>query len=159
MGSDPYFFCIHFPSYKFRLVTKVSIPSSQLHHPFDPLRTSTIKKTLFLFLVTLTTVSLYFERKKISDDTANLVLRTAPVKDLTFGCLTDSSVLHQPNRTEVSCLGSPQPTFNSMNFGFFEMVSLVWKSGSRLVQCFRKVNGCDFDVYCPLFPVVLNFHI
>jgi hypothetical protein len=39
-----------------------------------------------------------------------------------------------------------------------EMVSLVWKTGSRFVECFTKVNGCDFDVYCPLFPVVLNFH-
>ena len=45
-----------------------------------------------------------------------------------------------------------------LNFVFFELVSLVWKSGSRFLECSKKVNGCDFDVYCPLFPVVLNFH-
>ena len=46
-----------------------------------------------------------------------------------------------------------------LNFVFFEIVCLVWKTGSRFVQCLLKVNGCDFDVYFPLFPVVLNFHI
>ena len=39
-----------------------------------------------------------------------------------------------------------------LNFTFLETVPVVRKSGSRFVECSRKVNGCDFDVYCPMFP-------
>ncbi len=39
-----------------------------------------------------------------------------------------------------------------LNFVFFEMVCLVWKTGSRFVQFFKKVNGCD---YSQLFSTLL----
>jgi hypothetical protein len=39
------------------------------------------------------------------------------IRSPTFGCRADSSVCRQLNRTEVSCLGSPQPRFNSFFFG------------------------------------------
>ena len=32
-----------------------------------------------------------------------------------------------------------------INFVFFEMVCLVWKTRSRFVQSFKKVNGCDYS--------------
>ena len=39
-----------------------------------------------------------------------------------------------------------------LNFVFFEMVCLVWKTRSRFVQFFKKVNGCD---YSQLFSTLL----
>ena len=39
-----------------------------------------------------------------------------------------------------------------LNFVFFEMVCLVWKTRYRFVQCFKKVNGCD---YSQLFSTLL----
>jgi hypothetical protein len=66
----------------------------------------------------------------------------------------------EDKRTEVVSRNREGFDFKFMlNFVFFELVSLVWKSGSRFLECFTKVNGREFDVYCPLFPVVLNFHI
>ncbi len=92
-----------------RIVDLSEISTSHYGVPFLP-----VNKTLFLFLGTFecSRACLVYSTKKKLWLTPQIWYFVRLIQGLPFGCRADSSVWHQPNRTEVSSIGSPQPSFD-----------------------------------------------
>jgi hypothetical protein len=130
------------------------MPASQLHHPFDPVRTSTINKTLFLFLGTFecSRSCLVYSTKKKLCLTPQIWYFVRLIQGLPFGCRADSSLSTCfPRRVcgEFTTVPVLYQIFKHFHFASLMTMSCLYRQDPYMSVGVMKYQKWSSEIYTP----------